>query len=165
MSEVLSYSSIETKKPKIEKQETSQERKERLVILELQQKGITYKTLKLKLEEIKDKKKLLELMPDDEDVKQQVEKLEQELKSKAIVIKVKKWDTLRWICEKEYWEWDISIKILIPKLGYKENIKAWEELPIPLKKYIAKLVKGMTEDLSDDYQTISDDEKIIIQNY
>ena len=90
MSEVLSYSSVETKKQRIEKQETSQEKNERLVILELQQKGITYKTLKLKLKEIENKKALLELMPDDEDVKQQVEKLEKELKSKAIVIKVEK---------------------------------------------------------------------------
>ena len=122
------------------KEKTSQEKKEELVILGLAWKWITYGTLKNLMKEIKEKKKYYKIF-EDEEILKQIEKLEKELNKKAFVVKVKDWDNLWKICYKYYGKWSISIKILIPKLWYKENIKVWEKLPLPLKKFLLPLLK------------------------
>ena len=82
---------------------------------------------------------------------------EEEINSKAKIIKLKEWDTLRDLCEEYYWKWSISTIILIPKLWYREKIKIWEDLPLPLRKYILPLInKGIPEDEPDDNQKVGD---------
>ena len=122
------------------KEKTSQEKKEELVIFELTWKWITYKTLKIKIKEIEEKKKDYKIF-EDEEILKQIKKLEKEFNNKAFIVKVKEWDNLWKLCYKYYGKWSISIKILIPKLWYKENIKVWEKLPLPLKKFLLPLLK------------------------
>jgi len=137
------YSSIETTKQKEnnENQESKSEKKERLIVFWLKQKWITYRWLKLKIKELKQAEKNLKDFPEDEEMKQQVERLKKEINSKAVIIKVKENDNLRNLCKDYYGKWSVSTMILIPKLWYKEKIRIWENLPLPLKKHILPLIQ------------------------
>jgi len=140
--------SFETKNKKEnnEKQESKSEKKERLIIFWLKHNWITYKWLKLKIRELQENKKILKEFPDDKELRKKVEKLEKAINSQAKIITVKEWDTLRNLCKNYYGKWSVSTMILIPELGYKEKIKIWENLPLPLKKYILPLIKGNSGD-------------------
>ena len=76
-------------KERKEKQESKSEKKERLIIFWLKQKWITYKWLKLKIKELEENQAMLKEFPDDEQLREKVKKLEEEINSKAKIIKVK----------------------------------------------------------------------------
>jgi len=76
-------------KEKKEKQESNSEKQERLIIFWLKQKWITYKWLKLKIKELEENQAMLKEFPDDEQLREKVKKLEEEINSKAKIIKVK----------------------------------------------------------------------------
>jgi len=148
---------LESKNNKENKQESKSEKKERLIIFWLKQKWITYRWLKLKIKELKQIEKNLKDFPEDEEMKQKIERLRKEINSKAVIIKVKENDNLRNLCKNYYGKWSVSTMILIPKLWYKDKIRIWENLPLPLKKHILPLIKkGMPEDEPDDNQKIGD---------
>jgi len=134
-------SNLESKNNKENNQESKSEKQERLIIFWLKQKWITYRWLKLKIKELKQAEKNLKDFPEDEEMKQQVERLKKEINSKAVIIKVKENDNLRNLCKDYYGKWSVSTMILIPKLWYKEKIRIWENLPLPLKKYILPLIQ------------------------
>ena len=132
-------SNLENNRENNEKQESKTEKKERLIIFWLKQKWITYRWLKLKIRELQENKKILKEFPDDEQIREKVKKLEKDINSQAKIITVKEWDNLRNLCKNYYGKWSVSTIILIPELWYKEKIRIWENLPLPLKKYILPL--------------------------
>ena len=64
---LISYPNIETQKQKENKEKHTLSKTE-LIIFGLKQKGITYRALKLKLKELKEKEKMLLIAPNDEEI-------------------------------------------------------------------------------------------------
>ena len=143
MEKLKFFEKLEKKRDIAEKTKVS---KEKLIVIGLIQKWLTYKILKNKLKELKQKQELLKIFPDDKNLQEEIQRLKADLENKAKIIEVKKWDTLWGICKRYYWVWKISTLVLIPKLGYKEKIIVWEKIPIPLKKYMEYFINKYKEE-------------------
>ena len=146
-----------------EKQETSQQRKERLVIFWLKQK-VSYQKLRNLLKEIKSIQKEIEEQNNlSEDLKdlyeenkldllKKLEQKKQELEKIAFVVKVDD-ENLKDICNKYYDNPETTFQILINHLWYKPVYPIWIGLPLP-HSYLFKKLGRMTDDLPEDYQKI-----------